>query len=136
MNIVEFESHTFPITETGCWIWTMGLTGAGYGHCGLDLAHRVSYRLYKGDIPKGKFILHSCDVRCCVNPAHLRAGNQSENIRDAVKRGRHFGASQTHCKNGHEFTIENTLIRSGKRSCKICQYESTRNSYRRRKCKE
>ncbi len=55
-----------------------------------DKAHRVSFRLFKGEIPEGKIVLHSCDIRCCVNPAHLRAGTYLENNLDCVNRGRHF----------------------------------------------
>lgn len=132
MNIETFESYVMPITITGCWIWMRSLTGSGYGHCGLDLAHRVSYKLYKGSIPEGLFILHSCDVRSCVNPDHLRAGTQQENVKDAVNRNRHYGASKTYCKHGHMFTEGNTLVRNNKRSCRICQYISNENSRQRR----
>lgn len=52
------------------------------------LAHRVSYELHHGPIPQGALILHSCDNPGCVNPAHLRAGTQSENILEAFAKGR------------------------------------------------
>lgn len=44
-------------------------------------AHRVAYILTKGDIPDGLLILHSCGNRRCCNPAHLRQGTQSENVK-------------------------------------------------------
>lgn len=50
-------------------------------------AHRVSFLLFKGPIPKGLFVLHSCDIRHCVNPEHLRVGTHEENMRDALVRG-------------------------------------------------
>lgn len=81
-------------TET-CWIWTGGKSFKGYGAIqeagrgsrGL-LAHRVSFELANGPIPDGLYILHSCDNPRCVNPAHLRAGTQSENIAEAYEKKR------------------------------------------------
>lgn len=79
----------------GCWIWTAARNPKGYGRFSVDwragkweLAHRTSYRLSVGPIPAGALILHSCDNPPCVNPAHLRPGNYSDNQRDAYDRGR------------------------------------------------
>jgi hypothetical protein len=53
------------------------------------IASRASFRFYKGTIPEGGIILHSCDNPACVNPDHLRVGDYVENQHDAVARGRH-----------------------------------------------
>lgn len=53
-------------------------------------AHRISWELHHGKIPKGKFILHNCDNGICVNPAHLRIGTQKENMHDMFSRGRGY----------------------------------------------
>lgn len=93
----------------GCWLWTQSLHPTGYGlfRCGSmsdgtrrrERAHRASYRLFVGPIPDGMDILHSCDVRRCVNPAHLRPGTAHENMQDARRKNRlaigerHHGAT-------------------------------------------
>lgn len=78
--------------STGCWIWTGHTYSNGYGVLkvfGKDVsAHRYSYQLHKGPIPDGMEILHSCDVRGCINPDHLRVGTHQENMAEAAERGR------------------------------------------------
>lgn len=51
-------------------------------------AHRASWLVHKGKIPKGKWILHSCDNPKCVNPDHLFLGNAQKNTDDMIKKGR------------------------------------------------
>lgn len=85
-----------------CWKWTGNTSGKGYGWIswaalretmGLGpgknvLAHRVTYTLLVGPIPKGLDLLHSCDTPLCVNPAHLTPGTRKDNMQDAVSKGR------------------------------------------------
>jgi hypothetical protein len=76
----------------GCWLWKAPLDRDGYGRCHLlgrtDRAHRVSYRLFVGEIPDGLNVLHTCDTPACVRPDHLWAGTQIENIADRDAKGR------------------------------------------------
>lgn len=58
------------------------------------LAHRVSYEIEHGDIPKGMHVLHRCDVRPCINPLHLFLGTNSDNIADSVSKGRRKGVKR------------------------------------------
>jgi hypothetical protein len=82
------------VTKTdSCWLWTASTQKDGYGHfhegrVGV-VAHRYSYELAKGSIPAGMKLLHTCDVRACVNPDHLKLGTQKDNVMDAVSKGRH-----------------------------------------------
>lgn len=75
-----------------CWEWIGGINKAGYGRISqkpkVFLAHRYSFVLHKGDIPKYQFVLHSCDNPKCVNPEHLRLGGYQENCDDMYARGR------------------------------------------------
>jgi hypothetical protein len=86
--IIESRSEAIPIA--GCWIWLGGMS-KGYGVWPLAWkerrAHRVSYAAYNGPL-LGELIRHTCDVACCVNPAHLIIGNSAENQRDKAVRGR------------------------------------------------
>jgi len=74
-----------------CWLFG-GNQKDGYGI--LDFAypeiraHRYSWRISHGDIPRGGHVLHKCDVRHCVNPDHLYIGTNADNIGDKVRRGR------------------------------------------------
>jgi len=93
MTAEEIEARSEPIPESGCWIW-MGRWGKnGYGTHEQgnrrEYAHRSSWKMYRGPIPVGLSVLHSCDTPPCVNPAHLFLGTDADNGRDRDQKGRH-----------------------------------------------
>lgn len=78
-----------------CWEWIGATQNNGYGVLKegapsrkMITAHRAMWILENGPIPVGAVVLHSCDNRKCVNPAHLTLGTQSDNIKDAIAKGR------------------------------------------------
>lgn len=79
--------------DNECWEWTASKHWAGYGMILLEdrkqiKAHRASWLLHNGTIPKEAHVLHHCDNPGCVNPRHLYLGNHKDNMKDMVERGR------------------------------------------------
>jgi len=97
-NYKEYLRSNIEIVSSGCWIWTKSLNFDGYGQARYRrkniAAHRLSYIIYKGDIPEGLLVCHDCDNPACVNPTHLEIGTQKKNMRDCLARGRYRGAAQ------------------------------------------
>ena len=129
----RFEEKYIPEPNSGCWLWFGAWsqkTGYGFIQSGdgkLDLAHRVSYRMFVGEIPEGMQLDHLCRVRGCVNPAHLEAVSCKTNIRrgNTGRVAAERQLSKTHCKYGHPYSEENTIITKGRegrggRLCRTC----------------
>lgn len=94
-------------------------------------AHRLTYEKFVGTIPAGLVIDHLCRVTRCVNPDHLEAVTNKENIR----RGVFTRAQATHCIRGHLFDEINTRYRIRRvdrptRVCRTCHKLASRKSRR------
>ena len=84
--------YGWTVTESGCWEFSGSRGRHGYGQLRIDGhkvgAHRVAYEAWVEPVPEGLHVLHSCNNRACINPAHLRVGNHVENMADLAASGR------------------------------------------------
>lgn len=85
-------------TTSGCLEWRGGCSKAGYGTIrgtkSGAYVHRLVFEAAKRELTEGEVVRHACDNPKCVNPEHLLAGTQADNIKDAVERGRHAKGEQ------------------------------------------
>lgn len=127
MNTSSRLALSFPVgyrvQENGCWDWVGAVHTNGYGlfwnNKKLRRAHRVFYEMTRGPIPKGLVIDHLCRNKLCVNPDHLEAVTQKENL------SRGGGpipayARRTHCHRGHALTPDNRYRSDPSRRCRAC----------------
>jgi len=124
--------------NTGCLLWTGGVSSNGYGTIGLRgkvlSTHRLSWELVNGPIPSGLYVCHRCDTPACINVDHLFLGTAKDNVTDKVQKGRQRYPGhkiKTHCVRGHELTEEN-VYRYGPRqgrSCRACSIDSGKARY-------
>ena len=86
------EDCSVKVPFSGCWIWMKGINSRGYGVVVIAKkalqAHRVAYEAFNGPLPEGLLACHRCDVKACVNPAHLFLGTDGDNLNDSYSKRR------------------------------------------------
>lgn len=143
----RFDEKWIPEPNSGCWLWTATSNKQGYGGFMLngkrEHAQRVAWFLKHGQMPPiGIDVCHRCDTPACVNPDHLFLGTRSDNMRDAISKGRRVyqigcgtkwkqirkPANPDHrliCKYGHELNDATIYVsREGHVSCRECRRRS------------
>jgi hypothetical protein len=127
--------------DTGCWLWRGGLTTHGYARVQIGerepFLHRLFYERFVGAI--GTLNLHhTCHVRHCLYPNHLRPVTRSEHMQEHLDAARvnlskawealaEKHRTTTHCRNGHEYTEENMHLNPrGHRTCRVCDRNGKR----------
>lgn len=122
-SISKFYSKIIK-TET-CWLWRGNIAKSGYGLIRIKgklfSAHRYSYFLNNKNSNEKLWVMHSCDVRQCVNPEHLSLGTPQDNIRDMFLKNRRYikpdkdwvtsqkFGNKEFCKNNHKLNIPGAL---------------------------
>lgn len=95
----RFNSGFVANPVTDCWEWTKSLTHNRYGRISYKnrniRAHRLSWVIFRGNIPDNLYVLHTCDNPPCVNPYHLFLGTSKDNAIDRDGKGRNSGRIPT-----------------------------------------
>jgi hypothetical protein len=135
--------------ESGCWNWIGSKYSNGYGQSKIPgtrkfcMAHRLTYRLVKGEFDDSLVLDHLCLNRACVNPDHLEPVTQGENARPAgtidilVALAKKRGAKTT-CSKGHLLSGDNLYTypkEQNHRACHTCMREYRRNYHQSQKSK-
>jgi len=125
-DLGEFlSSGSVPEPNSGCVLWLRAVSSTGYGSLdpawGYSSTHRAAWAVANGPIPAGMCVLHRCDVRSCINPAHLFLGTKHDNAVDMANKRRANGQAKTHCPRGHLYDGWNVIRHPRGQHGRICR---------------
>lgn len=130
--IAELVARRFVakvVADGECLRWVGALKSNGYGlltfHKKTFHAHRLALLLVGRNIPDGLVVDHLCRNRWCVNPAHLEPVSKSENALRGIP-----GETKAACKRGHPLTPGNVYEHSGRRQCRECAIQRSKNRHK------
>lgn len=90
--------YGWDVSEGGCWLWKGSKSAGGYGQLMIARkqlrTHRVAYEVWVRPLTEDEVVLHTCDTPLCINPEHLIAGSQGDNMADKMRKQRHIGGGQ------------------------------------------
>lgn len=133
-DIETLKSYLYSvriITSNNCWIhpfkFRRGYSQTLFRNKLYNVSRLSAFMYHNLDLNnKKQEACHKniCFSKRCWNPDHIYVGTHQNNMEDSLKEGTHISLinkGKTFCKNGHEFTKENTYIRpNGNRTCKEC----------------
>lgn len=91
---------TANLKTDDCVAWPFPISTNGYGLVASGSergAHRAMCVMVHGEPPSPQHeVAHSCNVRACVNPKHLRWATKSENMLDKTDHGTQMFGEKNH----------------------------------------
>lgn len=84
---------------------------------GRAWAHIAAYVVFVGGYDPGLDVDHTCGVKDCIEPTHLRQVSRAENCRTRERRPR--------CRNGHDREIDEATG-AVRRGCRTCNRDNQR----------
>lgn len=130
----RFWKQVKVASDQECWVWQKCKSPSGYGVFRLQgkniPAHRFSWEIANGPMPQELVTDHLCRNHSCVNPAHLEAVTNRENVLRGVAPAA-LHAKKDHCPQGHSYSGGNLLVVQAKaggqqRYCRACDAEKHR----------